>query len=120
MGYTPEIVTGVWIGFDQAKPLGRKESGARSALPIWVDVMQIALQGRPIQLLSKPPSIATVNIDPKTGKLATPGGPSVEEVFLSGTEPTEPSSGETDFHLQHEQDDHFQNREPEIRDSDRL
>ncbi len=92
LGYTPEIVTGVWIGFDQARPLGRKESGAKSALPIWAEVMQTALRGRPIQMYAPPPGVITVKIDPKTGKVAPPGGPSIEEVFLSGTEPVEQAS----------------------------
>jgi penicillin-binding protein 1A len=90
VGYTPELVTGVWVGFDDLRPLGRKESGAHSALPIWIDIMKAALKGRPAVEFPMPAGIVSARIDPKSGKLAYDNQPdAIDEVFLEGTEPTE-------------------------------
>jgi len=91
------MVAGVWVGFDDSRPLGEKEQGARSALPIWLDVMQAALRDRRIQNFVQPAGVVVQSIDPVTGMLPAPLAPSIEEVFLSGTEPTEqaPVPGET-------------------------
>jgi len=49
MGFTPQITTGVWVGYDdKAISLGKKETGARAALPIWLEFMQGALAGMPV------------------------------------------------------------------------
>ena len=97
VGYTPDMVAGVWVGFDDSRPLGEKEQGARSALPIWLDVMQAALRDRRIQNFVQPAGVVVQSIDPVSGMLPAPLAPSIEEVFLSGTEPTEqaPVPGET-------------------------
>ncbi len=97
IGYTPDLVTGVWVGFDDMRELGRGEQGSRSALPIWVDIMQGALKGVPPKPFTQPPGVVVQKIDPKTGLLAPPGSPGgLDEVFLEGTAPTEvaPSAGE--------------------------
>lgn len=98
-GYNPNIVTSVWVGFDQNTLLGRKEFGSSAALPIWIDFMRTALEGVPDQLPRQPEGIATVRINPDTGKPASPGDPdAIFEVFLgedtgrtsaAGTETTE-------------------------------
>ena len=74
MGFTPNLVTGVWVGFDDMRDLGHGEQGARAALPMWVEIMQGALKGVPPQPFAQPPGIVVQKIDPKTGLLAPPGG----------------------------------------------
>ncbi|MFZ2633880.1 MAG: PBP1A family penicillin-binding protein [Desulfosalsimonadaceae bacterium] len=90
MGYTPEYVTGVWVGFDNRKSLGSKETGAQAASPIWLDFMQHALEGRPVSVFQVPDSVVFVKIDAQTGHLAAPGsGNTVVECYKEGTAPTE-------------------------------
>ncbi|MDX1513044.1 MAG: penicillin-binding protein 1A [Gammaproteobacteria bacterium] len=69
-GFNPDIVTTVWVGFDQLEPLGRRETGARAALPMWIDYMRVALEGREEKYLEQPEGLVTVRIDPETGLLA--------------------------------------------------
>ncbi|WP_387467580.1 peptidoglycan glycosyltransferase/peptidoglycan DD-transpeptidase MrcA [Photorhabdus sp. RM323S] len=94
-GYGPDIVTTVWIGFDDhRRSLGRTaasggEAGAKSAQPIWDDFMKIALEGVPEKEVPSPPGIVSVVIDRKTGKLAGGGGDTRSEYFIDGTQPTE-------------------------------
>lgn len=101
-GYGPGVVTTVWIGFDDhRRNLGRTtasgaikdqisgyEGGAKSAQPAWDDFMKAALDGVPVQPLTPPEGVVTVNIDRRTGKLAN-GGSSRPEYFIEGTQPTE-------------------------------
>ena len=89
-GATPELVAGVWVGYDDHRPLGRRESGGKSALPIWIETVRIALEGRPVVDFAVPAGIETARIDPETGKLAYDGMENaIDEVFLVGTAPTE-------------------------------
>lgn len=69
-GFNPDIVTTAWVGFDQVRSLGDKETGARAALPMWVEFMQEALRGVPEKPLERPPGLVNVRIDRKTGLLA--------------------------------------------------
>ena len=86
-GFTPELLTVVWVGFDDNQPIGL--SGAQAALPIWTQFMKAALAGRSNVSFEAPEGITFVSIDPETGKLATPNCPKTfDEAFLSGTEPT--------------------------------
>jgi penicillin-binding protein 1A len=87
MGYTPELLTGVWVGFDEKRPLGDKETGGRVATPIWVEFMQAALGNRPVTDFALPEGISFVNINPRTGLRAVPGGSAMLECFRRGTEP---------------------------------
>jgi penicillin-binding protein 1A len=81
-GYNAEVVTVVWTGFDQPRPLGARETGARVALPIWIDTMRSALADRPPRPLSPPPGIVTLPVDPRTGDLADAADPrAMLEVF---------------------------------------
>ena len=98
VGYTPNVVAGVWVGFDDNRPLGDREQGARTALPIWLEAMQAAVRERPVTSFVQPAGVSIHRIDPKTGKLAVPGAPALDEVFLLGTEPQEqgPATGDTD------------------------
>jgi penicillin-binding protein 1B len=88
VGFTPELLTVVWVGFDDNQPVGL--SGAQAALPVWTQFMTRALAGRPSVAFAAPEGIAYADIDPLTGKLATPLCPKVlTESFLPGSEPTE-------------------------------
>jgi len=58
VGFSPSITTGVWIGFDEKKSLGNKESGARAALPIWIDFMKVALSGKDPGEFEPPPAVS--------------------------------------------------------------
>jgi len=91
MGYTPSIVTGVWVGYDNPKAsLGEKETGARAALPIWISVMARALADKPPEDFSQPDDVVAVKIDPETGLLARDGqADAITDVFRKGTEPTQ-------------------------------
>ncbi|HEY6011851.1 MAG TPA: PBP1A family penicillin-binding protein [Nitrospirota bacterium] len=91
VGYAPSIVTGVWVGYDNASAsLGDKESGARAALPIWIPVMARALQNRPAEDFTPTDDVVFLKIDPESGLLAREGAPgAVNDVFRRGTEPTQ-------------------------------
>ena len=88
VGFTPELLTVVWVGLDDKQALGL--SGAQAALPIWTQFMSRALAGHANQPFEVPEGIVFVDIDRETGKLASPGCPKVvREAFLPGTEPVE-------------------------------
>ncbi len=72
-GFNHDIAATVWVGFDQPAPLGRREYGASTALPIWLDYMEVALKGEPPSLMPRPNGIVNIRIDPETGKRARPG-----------------------------------------------
>ncbi|MFO7695068.1 MAG: PBP1A family penicillin-binding protein [Vicinamibacterales bacterium] len=88
VGFTPELLTAVWVGFDDNQPVTL--SGSQAALPIWTRFMMAALSGRPNVGFAPPPGIVFVTIDRDTGKLAQPGCPRVlREAFVAGTEPAD-------------------------------
>ena len=88
VGFTPELLTVVWVGFDDNQPIGL--SGTQAALPIWTEFMKTALAGRPDTQFEPPEGISFLEIDRDTGKLATPACPrTIAESFISGTEPCE-------------------------------
>ena len=92
VGYSPNLAVGVWVGFDEPRSLGSRETGAMAALPIWRAFMEGALAIRPAEEFPTPPDITVVSIDRKTGLKANhrAGCTSViSEVFIRGTEPTE-------------------------------
>ena len=93
MGFSPEIVTGVWVGHDESRVLGWGETGSRAAAPIWVEFMKAALEELPVRDFGVPESIVFARIDRKTGLLADASSQdTVFQAFLSGTEPTESAS----------------------------
>ncbi len=69
-GFMPDIVATAWVGFDKLAPLGRRETGGRAALPMWIDYMRVALADIPERLLPQPDKIISVRINPRTGKPA--------------------------------------------------
>lgn len=86
VGFTPELLTVVWVGLDDNQPLGM--SGGQAALPIWTSFMMKALAGHANVGFDAPGGVSFVEIDRDTGKIATPTCPRVtNEAFLSGTEP---------------------------------
>jgi penicillin-binding protein 1A len=91
MGFTHDLATGVWLGYDiNETPLGRFETGGHAALPIWLDYMSVALKDRPEPEFDAPPGIVEVRIDPETGKAVPDGARGVSEPFKQGTEPVAP------------------------------
>lgn len=72
-GFNHDVATTVWVGFDRPQPLGRREFGASTALPAWIDYMKVALAGEPSSLMARPNGIVNIRIDPKTGGRARPG-----------------------------------------------
>lgn len=73
VGFNPDVVTGVWLGFDQPKNMGKRESGGVTALPVWVDFMRVALQDKTDNGYPMPESIVSKRIDPHTGELLPEG-----------------------------------------------
>jgi len=88
IGYTPSLVAGVWVGFDDQRSLGPKATGSRAALPIWLDFMKQAHKNQDPMDFSVPNDLLFRNVDPRTGLLSTEYCKlSLREVFLPGTEP---------------------------------
>ncbi len=88
LGFSPTVVAGVWVGLDRFGVLGNKETGARAALPIWIDFMEQVLAGRPYRDFSLPEGVVKVRIDVESGLLASQNCPNaVTVVFKKGTEP---------------------------------
>jgi penicillin-binding protein 1A len=88
MGFTPDLLTGVWVGYDHEKSLGKKETGGRAAAPIWKEFMSRALENAPVSDFTVPNEIVLVNIDRRSGLRARPGQSStVLEAFKRGAEP---------------------------------
>ncbi len=86
VGFTPELLTVVWVGLDDNQPLGL--SGSQAALPIWTAFMKQAQAGRAESTFQAPDGVSFVEIDRDTGKIATPICPRLStEAFLAGTEP---------------------------------
>ncbi len=89
-GFNSQIVATAWIGYDEQRSLGARESGGVAALPMWVDYMRVGLDGVPEDREYQPAGVATAKIDRKTGKLATPGADnSFFEFFREEYLPTE-------------------------------
>lgn len=94
IGFTPSLITGVWIGFDQEKSLGKNEVGGRAAAPVWLYFMEKATQGKPIEAFPVPDGIVFVKVDHKTGIPVQGGGPgTLYECFLDNAIPSEQPEG---------------------------
>ncbi len=88
MGYTPGFVTGVWVGYDQERSLGRRETGGRAAIPLWLDFMKEILEGRPERAFQVPDGVVFARIDAETGLLPVPETErTIFECFKEGTVP---------------------------------
>ncbi len=89
LGYTPRYTTGVWVGFDSEKSLGKGETGSRAASPIWLGYMKKALAGKPVRTFNVPEGIVFAKIDAETGLLPGKSSKKIRfECFKEGTVPT--------------------------------
>ncbi|MDN4071532.1 transglycosylase domain-containing protein [Fictibacillus terranigra] len=89
VGFTPQLTTGVWIGYDQGKEINRINDGSYSK-KIWVHYMENALKNEPAAAFKKPKGVVSVMVNPKNGKLATENCPVKRRTYyIEGTEPTE-------------------------------
>ena len=89
LGFTPSLITGVWVGYDDRRPMGKGETGSRAASPIFLYFMQDVLKGKPIVPFENPEGIVITKIDAKTGLLASPfSEKTCFQAFKKGTEPT--------------------------------
>jgi penicillin-binding protein 1A len=91
IGGTPNLVAGIFVGFDDRRSLGETESGAHAALPIWITFMKEALRTLPVVPFTIPEGITFVKVDPSTGLLNTEqeDQPGNVEIFARGSEPTQ-------------------------------
>jgi penicillin-binding protein 1A len=90
MGYTPGLATGVWVGYDDRKAMGKGETGSRAASPIWLSFMSGVLKDKPVVDFHVPEGVIFAKIDSKTGLLASPySKKTVFQAFKAGTEPKE-------------------------------
>jgi penicillin-binding protein 1A len=88
VGFSPSIATGVWVGQDAFTTLGRLETGARAALPIWIGFMAKALAQKPYRFFDIPDDVIKVPIDPVSGQKLPENSPAaVMALFKKGTEP---------------------------------
>lgn len=89
-GFNRDIATSVFIGFDVPEPVGESEQGATVAVPIWIDFMREALEGKPESIMARPDGLVDRLIDRNTGQLARPGQPNTMfELFMVETAPSE-------------------------------
>ena len=102
-GFSPAQVAVAWIGFDQPRPLGGRETGGTAALPIWIHYMSSALQGLPDQPYVTPQGVVSIKINPATGERASEAQGGLYEVFFqefpplgTGAEPVTETSTESD------------------------
>lgn len=91
IGFTPSLVTGVWVGFDQEISLGKLEVGGKAAAPIWLYFMEKVLKGAPAESFPTPEGITFMRVDAQTGRLSTGTDDSstIYECFLEGTKPSD-------------------------------
>lgn len=90
LGYTPDYVAGVWVGFDEERPLGLDETGSRAASPIWLEFMETVLKDKPVRVFEVPQGVVFAKIDTETGLLAVPESKeTIFECFKEGTVPTD-------------------------------
>ncbi len=90
IGYSREYIAGAWVGFDDERPLGKTETGAAAALPIWLGFMQRALVNVPVKVFEAPEGIVFTKIDAETGLLPVPESrKTIFECFKEGTVPVD-------------------------------
>jgi penicillin-binding protein 1A len=93
VGYSPDLVVGVFVGFDSPKPMGRDATGGAVAAPIFGSFMKLALADKPATPFRIPPGIKLIRINPSTGLRSQPGDPkSILEAFKPDEEPDDPYS----------------------------
>jgi penicillin-binding protein 1A len=89
MGFAPDLAVGVFAGFDEPRPLGRRETGSSVSAPVFRDFMAAALDGQPAIPFRIPPGIRLVRVNVETGRVARAGDKRVIlEAFKPGTVPS--------------------------------
>jgi penicillin-binding protein 1A len=89
IGFSPDLVVGVWVGYDEPRNMGEAETGGRIAVPIFGEFMGAALRGQPATPFRIPAGVRLVRIDQRTGLLPGPDTTdTIIEAFRPGTEPT--------------------------------
>lgn len=100
IGYTPQVVAGVWIGYDDLRSLGDKQTGGRIATPIWTEFMKKALAGKPVESFVAPRGIDLVDVEPESGLLAPAGSAEkITQAYQSGTAPTKQYDATQEQHV---------------------
>ena len=88
IGYTPQVITGIWAGYDKPRPGGKGFTGGAVSAPIWEKFMRPALAARPAVDFPKPDTVVSITIDPTTGFRANADCPEkTDEFYIAGTEP---------------------------------
>lgn len=96
-GFGGDVVATAWVGYDELESLGPEETGARAALPMWIDFMRVVLDGVPEQWPDLPPGMVTLRIDPETGEYAGAGTDNaVFEMFRAENAPEPPADNGDD------------------------
>ncbi|MFO8156021.1 MAG: penicillin-binding protein 1A [Pseudomonadota bacterium] len=94
-GYNHSQVAIAWMGYDTPRSMGSSETGARAALPMWIEYMRHALDGVPEKEMKRPPGLVSVRIDPETGRLASSSNPdAIFETFRTGRTPPPAENGQ--------------------------
>ncbi|MGR9088697.1 MAG: peptidase, partial [Gammaproteobacteria bacterium] len=101
-GYTSGISASAWVGRDNYRSLGNRETGGKTALPMWIEFMKVALKNTPETPLSVPPGITEAYIDPGTGLLAASGSKNgILEYFQEGSAPSRDASAADEYSTGH-------------------
>jgi penicillin-binding protein 1A len=88
VGYIPQMISSVWVGFDENQQVGPAETGTRAAAPIWLEYMKVATKELEVRDFSAPPGISQITIDVETGDVPTSRTKKmVAEYFIDGTAP---------------------------------
>ncbi|MDE2060608.1 MAG: penicillin-binding protein 1A [candidate division NC10 bacterium] len=93
IGYTPSVVAGIWLGYDQRRPIGSHETAGKVAAPIWVDFMKQSLGNSPVEAFLPPEGVVQVLVNRKTGQPTSSSDPDAfGEYFIRGQEELAPSA----------------------------
>jgi len=100
IGYTPSVLCGVWVGYDDSIPLGPQEAGGKAAAPIFLDFMQVAVADRPASDFHVPVGIVFAQVDRQTGLIAAQASENTRfECFKEQTLPPKQESAPEDLML---------------------
>ncbi len=104
IGFSPRVLTGVWVGYDKPVSMGKGKTGAVAALPVWIDVMRQAIKKYPATQFPLAPGIVFARIDPKTGLRTGPGEKGIMVPFRLGSVPPWQSRREEEKELRDQED----------------
>jgi penicillin-binding protein 1A len=93
MGYSPDLVVGVFVGYDNPKPMGKTATGGQVTAPIFAEFMKMALADKKPAIFRQPPGLKLIRVNPRTGLRASPGeNDAILEAFKPSEEPDDPNS----------------------------